>query len=218
MWELHFFSTTTILIIIMNNISTDCFWQSRYEQDRIEWDMGYVSPPIKYYIDSQLKHADKDICILIAGAGNGYEAQYLHELGFYNVVVVDFAQMPLDNFAKKVPTFNKAHLLQMDFFKLDEQKYQFDLAIEQAFFCAIDPTRRGEFVNKTHALLKPGGRMVGLLWDCDFEGEHPPFGGSRDEYRELFTKQFEFASLASCTNSHPKRQGRELFINFIAKS
>lgn len=195
------------------------YWQSRYERGKIGWDIGYVSPPIKHYIDSQLSHVkDKNLSILIAGAGNGYEAQYLHELGFNQVVVVDIAQAPLDNLAQKVSTFNKNHLLQEDFFELDEKKYQFDLSIEQTFFCAIDPKRRVEFVNKTHALLKPGGRLVGVLWDCAFEDKSPPFGGSRAEYQTLFARQFEFSTFSDCKNSHPKRQGRELFIDFIAKA
>lgn len=201
----------------MKNINTRAFWQNRYRQGEIEWDMGYVSPPIKHYIDTKLHNADKDLSILIAGAGNGYEAQYLHELGFNHVVVVDLAPIPLNNLAKKVQTFNKNHLLQKDFFQLDEDKYQFDLSIEQTFFCAIPPQRRAEFVNKTHALLKPEGRLVGVLWNCNFEGNLPPFGGNKTEYQTLFEKQFHFATFSDCTNSHPKRQGRELFIDFIAK-
>lgn len=201
----------------MKDINKACFWQNRYEQGKTEWDIGYVSPPIKHYIDSKLSHADKNLSILIAGAGNGYEAQYLHELGFNQVIVVDIALMPLENLAQKIPTFNKSHLLQIDFFDLNEEKYQFDFSIEQTFFCAITPDRRAEFVRKTHSLLKPGGRLVGVLWDCSFEGEQPPFGGNRAEYQELFAKQFEFDVFSSCKNSHPKRQGRELFIDFIAK-
>lgn len=202
---------------MMIDINTETFWQNRYEQGETEWDMGYISPPIKHYIDTQLIKADRNLSILIAGAGNGYEAQYLHELGFNHVVLVDLAKIPLDNFAKKVPSFNPNHLLQADFFKLDEKKYQFDLSIEQTFFCAIDPKRRTEFVHKTHALLKPGGRLVGLLWDCDFPGKQLPFGGNKAQYQKLFEKQFEFAAFSECTNSHPKRQGRELFIDFVAK-
>lgn len=201
----------------MKEVATEHFWQSRYEQGDTGWDIGYVSPPIKHYIDSKLHDADKNLSILIAGAGNGYEARYLHELGFNQVTVVDFAQMPLDNLAKNVPTFNKNHLLKSDFFKLDEKKHQFDLSIEQTFFCAIDPMKRAEFVRKTHALLKPRGRLVGVLWDCDFAEEQPPFGGSRAEYQKLFAEYFEFVTFSDCTNSHPKRQGRELFIDFVAK-
>lgn len=201
----------------MQDINSQYFWQSRYENGETEWDMGGVSPPIKAYIDSVLKAADRSLSILIAGAGNAYEAQYLHELGFTHVYVLDFAQMPLDDFVKNVPDFNHNHLLQADFFALDEEKYQFDLAIEQTFFCAIDPSRRAEFVHKTHALLKNGGRWVGVLWDCDFEGEQPPFGGSAAEYQALFEEKFELVTFATCTNSHPKRQGRELFVDFIAK-
>lgn len=201
----------------MSEVNGGVFWENRYKKGETEWDMGRVSPPIKRYIDSQLNDARKDLAILIAGAGNAYEAQYLHELGFTHVVVVDFAKAPLENFARQNPTFNKEHLLQSDFFELDEQKYQFDLSLEQTFFCAIDPKRRAEFVQKTHHLLKPSGKLAGVLWDCDFAGLEPPYGGNKSEYQTLFSPRFEFAVFADCMNSHPKRQGRELFIELIAK-
>ncbi|PID65864.1 MAG: SAM-dependent methyltransferase [Gammaproteobacteria bacterium] len=193
------------------------FWQSRYEQGKIGWDMGCTSPPIKAFIDSELANASRDLSILIAGAGNAHEAQYLHQQGFNNVTVVDLVRAPLDNFADNVPTFNKKHLLESDFFALDEQTHQFDLSIEQTFFCAIDPERRAEFVQKTYTLLKPRGRLIGLLWDCDFASDEPPFGGSKAEYEALFSEQFELVRLVPCANSHPKRQGRELFVEFVKK-
>lgn len=193
------------------------YWQQRYEAGKIGWDMGHVSPPIKTYIDTVMKVADKTAKILIAGAGNAYEAEYLHEQGFVNVIVVDFAKAPLENLAKKFPDFPKAHLLQADFFNIDSKQYQFDYAIEQTFFCAIDIARRAEYVEKMHELLKPAGKLVGLLWDKDFGRDEPPFGGSRAEYETLFADQFITNIMAPCYNSHPKRQGNELFVELIAK-
>ncbi|PIE48030.1 MAG: SAM-dependent methyltransferase [Gammaproteobacteria bacterium] len=193
------------------------YWQQRYEAGKIGWDMGRVSPPIKAYIDTAMKDVDKTAKILIAGAGNAYEAEYLHEQGFVNVIVVDFAQAPLENLAKKFPDFPKGHLLQSDFFKIDSEEYQFDYSIEQTFFCAIDIARRAEYVKKMYELLKPAGKLVGLLWDKDFGRNEPPFGGSRAEYETLFADKFITNIMAPCHNSHPKRQGNELFVEFVSK-
>jgi len=52
----------------------ELFWSSKYQEGQTGWDMGEVSPPIKAYID-QL--TNKDLSILIPGAGNAYEAAYL---------------------------------------------------------------------------------------------------------------------------------------------
>ncbi len=100
------------------------------------WDLGAVSPPIKAYID-QLN--DKNISILIPGAGNAYEAAYLFEQGFKNITVLDLAIKPLKNLKERVPDFPEHQLLHQNFF---DHKGQYDLIIEQTFFCALDPSLR----------------------------------------------------------------------------
>lgn len=208
------------------------YWQDRYDNERTGWDMGKVSPPLKAYFDSQLANMDKEIKILIAGAGNAYEAEYLHELGFNNVVVLDIAQTPLDNLSKKFPDFPQEHLVKADFFALDEQTIshfgQFDYAIEQTFFCAIPPDMRQAYVEKMHQLLKPTGKLVGLLWDCYFAKRDddklvthpettPPYGGNPAEYQQLFSEKFQINIMEQCHNSVTPRQGRELFIEMEKK-
>ena len=66
------------------------FWSSRYQEGRIGWDIGYASTPLKMYID-QLKN--KDLKILIPGAGNAYEAEYLYGRGFKNIFVLDISNI-----------------------------------------------------------------------------------------------------------------------------
>ena len=60
------------------------YWNERYLNNASQWDLGAVSPPLKKYIDQKL---NKDLAILIPGAGNSYEAIYLMEQGFliYNM-------------------------------------------------------------------------------------------------------------------------------------
>ncbi|MCB0465166.1 MAG: SAM-dependent methyltransferase, partial [Aequorivita sp.] len=60
----------------------ETFWNHKYLSGETGWDIGYVSTPIKEYID-QL--SDKNLKILIPGGGNSYEAEYLFESGFNNV-------------------------------------------------------------------------------------------------------------------------------------
>ena len=62
------------------------YWSSRYAEERTGWDIGHPSTPLKEYID-QLQN--KNLKILIPGAGNAYEAEYLFEQGFKNVYVLD---------------------------------------------------------------------------------------------------------------------------------
>lgn len=201
----------------MKKVSQAEFWQQRYEKDSIGWDMGEVSPPLKAYID-QLPASAKDQAILVPGAGNAYEVGYLHEQGFTNVILVDFALSPIEAFAKRYPDFPAEHLICADFFNLSPEQYQFDLVFEQTFFCAINPSRRDEYVQQMSALLKSDGKLIGLLFDKNFGRDEPPFGGTKEEYQQRFEHHFKIDVMEPSYNSHPARQGSELFIQMRAKA
>lgn len=189
------------------------YWSQRYLGKQTGWDVGAISTPLKDYAD-QL--TNKEIRILIPGAGNAYEAEYLADLGFPNVYVCDLASEPLQNLLKRRPDFNSSHLLQQDFFLLEDTR--FDLVLEQTFFCALRPSLRQAYFDKMARLLKPGGRLVGLLFDDDLNQEGPPFGGHKAEYLRYIPGAFRIHSFAPCYNSIKPRQGRELFMNLQKQS
>lgn len=185
------------------------YWENRYKEQQLGWDIGAVSPPLQHYID-QL--ATKTLKILLPGAGNGYEAAYLHRNGFNNVYVLDIAAQPLHEFGSKNPDFPKDHLIVGDFFEL--QLNNFDLILEQTFFCALPPAYRPKYVLKIKEILKKGGVLSGLLFDFPLTEKGPPFGGSIEEYRGLFKDHFKIKTLERSYNSINPRQGSELFFIF----
>lgn len=185
------------------------YWNQRYLDNEFGWDIGEISTPLKNYFD-QL--TDKNCCILIPGAGNAYEAEYLVNKGFTNVFVCDFAETPLLNLKKRCPAINLSHLLQEDYFKLSF-KNKFDLIVEQTFFCALLPELRQNYFLKTKELLKPGGKLVGLLFNDPLNSDKPPYGGSSEEYPVYFKNDFKVNVFEPCYNSIKPRHGRELFIN-----
>jgi thiopurine S-methyltransferase len=189
-------------------IKTEEKWEERYRLGDTGWDMGIVSPPLKAYFD-QLDGINHEI--LFPGAGNAYEAEYLFKRGFNNIYIADIAATPLQNFANRVPEFPEHQILHTDFFNI---KKQFDLIVEQTFFCALNPDLRMSYAEKIHELLKPNGRLVGLLFDFKLSENGPPFGGSHQEYLNYFDNKFNIHKLERCYNSHPKRLEKELFINF----
>ena len=192
------------------NLNKD-FWENRYFNNTAGWDLGAPSPPIKAYINQLI---NKELNILIPGGGNSYEAEYLHQQGFKNVTVIDIAKPPLENILKRVPDFPKENLIQGDFFELDQQ---FDLVIEQTFFCAINPELRKSYVDKMHDILNEKGRIAGLMFNAPLNDDKPPFGGDTEEYRNLFQDKFEIKTMELAHNSIDSRAGREVFINFIKK-
>lgn len=189
-----------------NKLDKD-FWNNRYLSKDIGWDIGNISTPIKDYID-QLEN--KELKILIPGAGNGYEAEYLFSKGFKNVYILDIAPEAIESFRKRVPAFPADHIICANFF---EHKNQYDLIIEQTFFCALNPELRNNYVLKVKDLLKPGGKLVGLLFDDNkLNNDQPPFGGSKEEYLKLFVSFFKIRIMDAAYNSIAPRAGRELFI------
>jgi SAM-dependent methyltransferase len=133
------------------------------------------------------------------------------------VTLVDFALAPIKAFAERYPSFLAEYLVCADFFDLSPSHYQFDWVLEQTFFCAIDPIRRDDYVQQMAALLKPKGKLTGLLFDKNFGHDQPPFGGNADEYHQHFAPYFDIEIMEPCYNSHPARQGSELFIKLLVK-
>lgn len=182
------------------------YWNNRYLNNDFGWDIGYASTPLKEYF-LQLKN--KEASILIPGAGNGYEAELLVELGFRNVTILDFAMAPLEAIKKRMPDFPEKQLLQADFFDLEGQ---YDLIIEQTFFCALAPDLREKYVEQMHRLLKPDGKLVGLLFNDVMNTDSPPFGGNSEEYLDLFSGRFNIIVMEASYNSIKPRMGKELFV------
>jgi SAM-dependent methyltransferase len=189
------------------------YWNERWTKQETGWDLGSPSTPLKEFIDTL---TDKSVRILIPGCGNAYEAEYLHQQGFTNVYVVDFAPKAIEEFSQRVPSFPKEHLVCGDFFALEEK--DFAIILEQTFFCAIDPSMRKRYAEKMYALLAPGGELTGLLFnDPNLGFENPPFGGNPEEYRTVFSPYFNFEKFETAYNSIPPRAGRELFIRLRKK-
>ncbi len=183
------------------------FWNQRWETQQTGWDIGYASTPIVSFMDSYL---DKDAKILIPGCGNAHEAAYLLEQGFKKVTLIDIAPLAIENVRKRFKENPHIEIILGDFF---EHVGQYDLMLEQTFFCALEPKLRTKYANKASSLLNKNGRIVGVLFGKEFEKEGPPFGGSKEEYVSIFEKAFEIERMDLCYNSIPARKGTELFIN-----
>lgn len=192
----------------MTDSLDEIYWNGRYLDNTSAWDLGSISTPLKTYFD-QL--TNKNLKVLIPGAGNSYEAEYLVKNGFTNVFVCDFAAEPLKNLKQRCPQIKSENLLHSDFFKLEESN--FDLIAEQTFFCALNPSLRQNYFQKMYELLKPGGKLVGVLFNDTSFVNSPPFGGTKEEYKTYFENLFKINVYDTCYNSIAPRANRELFIN-----
>lgn len=180
------------------------YWSRRYLDSSTPWDLGSPAPVFIEYF----KNIRPSASILIPGAGNAHEAEYLFNKGFKNTYVLDFAAEPLTNLAKNCPEFPTDQLICQDFF---EHLGTYDFILEQTFFCAINPKRRSDYAKKMLELLKPGGILVGVLFNAPLNENHPPFGGSKEEYLSIF-KDFKIHKMEKNQHSVKPRADRELFI------
>lgn len=188
------------------------YWQERWETNQTGWDIGHPSTPLVNYID---KIQNKDLKILVPGAGNAYEGEYLHEQGFKNAFILDIAPQAVENLQTRKSSIPRDRIILGDFF---EHRENYDLILEQTFFCALDPSLRTDYVEKMYQLLNPGGKLAGLLFNAELFKDHPPFGGFREEYLPLFEKKFKINQFELAPDSIKPRLGRELFIEVVKEN
>jgi len=194
-------------------MKTKEYWSQRYKNGKTGWDISIPSRPLKCYFNQLI---NKDLKILIPGAGNAYEAEHLFNNGFKNVYVLDISEIPLKAFKKRNPNFPTAQLIQEDFFT---HQNTYNLIIEQTFFCSFPPLEktRNAYAKQMAHLLSTNGKLVGLWFNIPLSGdlEKRPFGGNKKEYLKYLSPYFKVKTFDTCYNSISKRNKKELFGIFI---
>ena len=184
------------------------YWENLYKNNQLGWDIGYISTPLKEYVD-QL--TDKNLKILIPGGGKGYEAEYLYNKGFLQTFYLDYSKEAVKIFKKISPEFPAENIIEKDFF---EHQENYDLILELTFFTSIIPEEREKLADKIFRLLKPGGKYVGVFFNHEFKLNEPPYGAMKETYLELIKDRFKVKTFEIAYNSIKPRAGRELFFIF----
>ena len=192
------------------NLDYSQYWENRYVEKKIGWDIGYANKVLTSYVES---NHSKESKILVPGAGHAYEVASLFNSGYKHIEATDFSISAKENFIVRNPTFPEEQYLLNDFFKL---KGSYDVILEQTFFCAINPELREAYVEQMHNLLNEGGVLYGLLFVMD-KPDGPPYGGTTAEYIKLFSSKFEIKQMVECTESIEPRLGTEIIIELIKK-
>lgn len=186
------------------------YWEDRWHNEDTPWDAGKSNPLI---IDWFSKNIKKDAFILIPGAGSGHEFESLYRLGFENLYAIDIASKSVNLLREKCPNVSPDRFICADFFDW-KCTLRFDCVLEQTFFCAIQPTRRKEYVKKMKEVIKPGGRLVGVLFNKCFP-QGPPFGGTKSEYISLFSNDLKIKEMKKANDGFSGRFENELFVEMV---
>ena len=181
-------------------------WNRRYVEGDTPWDKGSAHPALGTAL-AQNAFSGR---VLVPGCGTGHDVRALAARGL-EVTGLDIAPLALEK-ARAHPPVGREKYLLGDLFALPvEFENSFDGVFEHTCFCAIDPARRGEYVESVAALLKPGGRLLSVFFlDPDTDGEGPPFGCTAEEIDRLFAPYFRLLEERPAIPTFSEREGREL--------
>jgi len=190
------------------------YWNSIYhEPGEPRWVLGRAAPPLVHWLQSARPLPGR---VAVLGCGYGHDALAFAEHGF-DAVGYDFAELAIARGKERTLPLHKGgrlKLVQADFFELPAtERGGFDYVYEYTSFVAIARERRHEYATMCHAILKPGGILVGCFYNHGREGG-PPFDANREDVLRVFSPLFKIRSLEVSTHSIERRQGHELWAEF----
>jgi SAM-dependent methyltransferase len=190
--------------------SEPAYWEALYREGGDGWEQGRAAPPLVRHFAADAPRGRR---ALVVGCGRGHEARLLAQSGAH-VVAIDFA--PAAIAAARELGDAGIEFRQHDLFALAGAPERYDLVVEHCCFCAIEPARRGAYVDAVANALEPGGELVGLFYAHGRPGG-PPFGTTRDELRTLFADRFAWRGDEVPGDSVERRAGQELLVRMTRR-
>ena len=195
-------------------------WDQRYRQGNTPWDKGRASPALIYWLKNYPGRISGHI--LIPGCGTGHDVCAIAD------AEPTSSPLGIDISSTAIATClqNKVHdneqYEQTDLFQLSRKFYAaFDWVWEHTCYCAIDPSKRPQYVSAIASALKPGGIFLGIFYlnpeiDATTPNDGPPHGTSIEDVKSLFFAASDFVLLDSEKPNacYPGREGREHVLQF----
>lgn len=179
-------------------LSYDDRWEYLYQSGGDGWELGRAAPPLARYLTQNVR-LPAGAKALVMGAGRGHEALLLGRqavAGNAEIVAIDIAPSAVRATAAAVQAAGLGEVIttvERDLFLHDETGVlaagRYDLIVEHCCYCAVDPSRREEYIAQVARLLKPGARFIGLFYCHSYPGG-PPFGASMPEIEARLAPAF----------------------------
>jgi methyl halide transferase len=194
----------------MASVSSPEFWQDLYAHGGDGWDLH---APTRALVDFVAATPPPRGRVVVPGCGRGHDARLLAARG-YQVTGVDFSEAALrDARALARRDGVDVEYEQRDIFSLGEDHAgRFDGAWEYTCYCAIDPARRGEYLDVLASIVKPGGWLLACFFPIREGGGGPPFPVSVAEVRRALPPAFEIEREFAPVASTARRQGQEWMV------
>ena len=182
-------------------------WENHYLSQDMPWEKGAPHPAL---LDFLARHEVKGR-VLVPGSGLGHDVRALAAQGA-DAVGLDLARSAIKA-AAAFPPAGTERYVQGDLFALEPSLIgAFDWAFEHTCFCAIDLSRRPDYVQGVYSALKTGGHLLAIFYldpGNDSPDEGPPFEVSLADLDRLFLPQFELIEEWLPSRTHAGREGRE---------
>ncbi len=180
-----------------DDVSSSGYWRQLYAEESAGWDLDGPCPVLEEFADSP--RAPQTGLVAFPGCGQAHDVYAWRARG-YDAIGFDFA-------------VDLPHVEKLDVFDLGRvYPDRFDVIVEYTCFCAIDPVRRGAYVEALLAALKPGGLVVALLFPMGEYVEGPPFGVLESEIEAIWGTVFDLVSVETPVSSVQPRLGRERLV------
>jgi SAM-dependent methyltransferase len=194
----------------MRAVSHPGFWEDLYRRRGDGWELGGPAPSLVEFIEATPPERGR---VAVPGCGRGHDARFLARRG-YAAVGIDFADDAIQEArALEAREPSGAEFEQRDLFTLGlDHAAAFDGVWEYTCFCAIDPARRGEYVQVLRRILKPGGWFLACFYPIRPGKNGPPFPVSRSEICRLFEPAFRFERAFAPARSVQRRSAQEWMV------
>ncbi len=191
------------------NPGTYEFWESRYQEGNIGWDIGQPAPPFVELLAGA--DAPSPGSMIVLGCGRGHDAVFFARHGF-DVVAVDFAPSAIRAAKHEAERSSvEIRFIEHDLFTLDEgYNHTFDYVLEHTCFSALPSERRNEYAQLVKRLMADNGTYIALFFTHGKPGG-PPFDTTAEEVRALFSPHLSITRLEQPGRSAKQRAGQELF-------
>ena len=170
--------------------------------------------------------------VLVPGCGRGYDLAAFVQAGAAEAVGLEISPSACDAAREYLAGAlgdtgrgGRASVELRNFFEEDsfalENLGQFDLVYDYTFFCAIHPSLRDDWASGMARAVRPGGRLVALIFPVDpSRGRDvgPPYAVEAADYEgRLGLEGFRTESVEGVPSdeSHPGRGGMEKFGVFV---
>jgi SAM-dependent methyltransferase len=193
-------------------VSTAAFWDGLYASSQDGWELGEPAPALVQRLEAGLP-LPSGARVAVLGAGRGHDARLLARRG-YQVTGFDFAEAAVRE-ARRLAKEEGVRVAfeQRDVFSLAaDYGGAFDAVWEYTCFCAIDPARRGEYVDVLRDVLRPGGLLLGCFYPLREGTDGPPFPVSREDVEAALAPRFDLLESAPPAASPERRRGLEWLI------